>query len=37
MSILELFCLVDDLWQQFALTWQKNLLTAGHHQRLRAT
>ncbi len=26
MSILELFCSVDDFWQQFAPNWQKTLM-----------
>lgn len=37
MSILELFCSVDDFWQQFAPKWQSELLAAGQRQRLRAT
>ena len=37
MSILELFCSVDDFWLQFAPQWQATLLTAGQRQRLRAT
>jgi hypothetical protein len=37
MSILELFYSVDDFWQQFAPSWQGNLLAAGQRQRLRAT
>jgi Transposase DDE domain len=33
MSILELFCAVDDFWQQFAPQWQRTLLpTAGKHR-----
>jgi hypothetical protein len=35
MSILELFCSVDDFWQQFAPTWQQDLLTSGQRQRVR--
>ena len=35
MSILELFCSVDDFWQQFAPTWQQDLLTSGERQRVR--
>lgn len=37
MSILELFCSVDDFWMQFAPKWQSELLAAGQRQRLRAT
>ena len=37
MSILELFCSVDDFWQQFAPTWHHDLLTSGQRQRLRQT
>lgn len=37
MSILELFCSVDDFWQQFAPNWQGALLATGQRQRLRAT
>jgi hypothetical protein len=37
MSILELFCSLDDFRQQFAPTWQQNLLTSGQRQRLRRT
>jgi hypothetical protein len=37
MSILELFCSVDDFCQQFCPRWQQELLAAGHKQRLRAT
>lgn len=37
MSILELFCSVDDFWLQFAPKWQSALLAAGKLQRMRAT
>src|SRR5437899_1761378 len=37
MSLLELFCSVDDFWQQFAPKWQAALLAAGQRQHLRAT
>ena len=37
MSILELFCSVDDFWQQFAPQWQQELLTSGQRQRIRLT
>ena len=37
MSILELFCSVDDFWQQFGPRWQQELLTAGQRKRQRTT
>jgi hypothetical protein len=37
MSILELFCSVDDFWLQFAPNWQKSLITSGQRKRLRPT
>jgi hypothetical protein len=37
MSILELFCSVDDFWLQFAPSWHHSLLAAGQRKRLRAT
>jgi hypothetical protein len=37
MSILELFCSVDDFWLQFAPRWHRELLAAGKRQRVRAT
>jgi hypothetical protein len=37
MSILELFCSVDDFRQQFARTWQQDLLTSGQRHRVRPT
>lgn len=37
MSILELFCSVDDFWLQFAPRWQSSLLTSGQRKRIRAT
>ena len=37
MSILELFCSVDDFWQQFAPRWHQELLTSGLRQRVRLT
>jgi transposase len=37
MSILELFCSVDDFWQQFAPDWHHALLTSGQRKRLRPT
>ena len=37
MSILELFCSVDDFWQHFAPRWQQDLLTSGQRQRVRPT
>jgi hypothetical protein len=36
-SILDLFCSVDEFWQQFAPWWQRQLLASGARQRLRAT
>jgi hypothetical protein len=35
MRILELFCSVDDFWQQFAPTWQQDLLTSRQRHRIR--
>lgn len=37
MSILDLFCSVDDFWQTFAPCWQQELLTTGQRRRRRAT
>jgi hypothetical protein len=37
MSILELFCSVDDFCLQFAPKWHSELLAAGKRQRMRAT
>jgi len=37
MSILELFCSVDDFCQQFTPNWHHSLLASGQRQRLRAT
>ncbi len=37
MSILELFCSVDDFWQQFAPNWYQDLLSSGQQERLRPT
>ena len=36
MSLLELFCAVDDFWQAFAPVWQQKLLTSGERQQVRA-
>lgn len=36
MSLLELFCHVDDFWQDFAQVWQAELLQSGLRQRQRA-
>src|SRR5207249_2683709 len=36
MSILELFCSVDDFWLQFAPNWHHSRLSAGQRKRLRA-
>jgi len=35
MSLLELYCQVDDFWQAFRPHWQAQLLTSGSVQRLR--
>lgn len=35
MSILDLYCSVDDFWRQFAPQWQQRLLTAGSRRRMR--
>jgi hypothetical protein len=37
MRILDLFCSVDEFWQQFAPWWQRQLLASGARQRLRPT
>ncbi len=37
MSILELFCSVDEFWQQFAPQWERELLASGQRRRQRAT
>ena len=37
MSILDLFCSVDEFWQQFAPWWHRQLLASGARQRLRPT
>jgi hypothetical protein len=37
MSILELFCSVDDFWLQFAPKCHSELLSAGQRQRVRAS
>jgi hypothetical protein len=37
MSILDLFCAVDDFWLQFAPQWQRDLLATGQRRRWRAT
>ena len=37
MSILELFCSVDDFWHQLAPSWHQDLLSSGQRQRLRPT
>src|SRR5579872_3355833 len=36
MSILDLFCAVDDFWQGFAPQWQPGLVASGKRQRRRA-
>jgi hypothetical protein len=37
MSILELYCSVDEFWQQFAPAWERELLATGTRRRRRAT
>jgi hypothetical protein len=37
MSILELFCSVDEFWQRFAPQWERELLASGQRRRRRAT
>ena len=37
MSILDLFCSVDEFWQRFAPQWERELLAAGQRRRRRAT
>ena len=37
MSILDLFCSVDEFWQWFAPQWERELLASGTRQRRRAT
>jgi hypothetical protein len=36
MRILDLFCAVDDSWQEFALGYQRANVAAGSKRRLRA-
>ena len=35
MSLVELFCHVDDFWQAFQPSWHDHLLKEGERQRLR--
>ena len=35
MSILDLFCSVDEFWQRFAPAWQRELLASGRRHRRR--
>ena len=37
MSILDLFCSVDEFWQQFEPLWERELLASGQRRRRRAT
>lgn len=37
MSILDLFCSVDDFWQAFAPQWEQELLQTGRRERRRLT
>ncbi len=36
MSLLQLYCTVDDFWQMFALLWRQEQLETGERQRKRA-
>jgi hypothetical protein len=36
MSLLELFCAVDDFWKEFEPIWRQQQLTSGERQRQRA-
>ena len=35
MSILDLFCSVDEFWQAFAPQWRQQLLASGRRRRWR--
>jgi hypothetical protein len=37
MSILDLYCSVDEFWQRFAPAWERELLASGQRHRRRAT
>ena len=37
MSILDLYCSVDEFWQRFAPAWERELLASGQRCRRRAT
>lgn len=37
MSLVELFCHVDDFWQEFEPIWKQRLLASGERQRFRKT
>jgi hypothetical protein len=37
MSILDLYCSVDEFWQRFAPAWERELLASGQRRRRRAT
>ena len=37
MSILDLYCSVDEFWQRFAPAWDRELLASGQRRRRRAT
>ena len=37
MSILDLFCSVDEFWQRFEPLWERELLASGQRRRRRAT
>ncbi|MEL6527118.1 MAG: hypothetical protein AAFQ07_15555, partial [Chloroflexota bacterium] len=37
MSLLELFCSIDDFWQVYEPIWHQTLLESGQRRRRRAT
>ena len=37
MSLLKLFCAVDDFWLAFRPIWEQQLITEGRQQRRRET
>ena len=36
MSLLELFCDIDDFWQEYEPVWHQSLITNGQSHRRRA-
>ena len=36
MSLLELFCDIDDFWQEYEPVWHQSLITNGQSHRCRA-